>query len=393
MTTDSLHPAIDQPATRGRWAVAGMFMVNGFLIGSWAPQIPFILPRYNISEFTLGLMILLFGVGAVAAMSFSGWLINHFGSRKVSGLFAIIACAAFSAVILSPTILIACFVLPVMGGVIGTMDVAMNANAVEVEARLNRAIMSASHGFWSLGGFIGGSIGGLFIARFGEHNHALMTSAVALMLTIAAYPFMITEAAHHTKGAEKQKYVWPKSAAIYILGFMALFSMIPEGAVLDWAALYLSKEMGATISVSGFAFAFFAGSMAIMRFAGDSVRNRFGAIKTMRYSALIAAVGMLAGGLAQTPMLAIAAFTFTGIGIANMVPIIFSAAGNQPGLSPGAGISLVTLMGYSGILLAPSLIGFVAEHSGYRIIYVTLAFVLVFVALNAHRVASADRSA
>ena len=128
-----------------------------------------------------------------------------------------------------------------------------------------------------------------------------------------------------------------------------------------------------------------------MRFLGDGVRNRFGAVGTLRFSGFIAAVGMLAGGIAPNPWLAIAAFAVSGIGVANMVPIIFSAAGNQPGLSPGAGISLVTLMGYSGILVAPSSIGFVAEHIGFRATYVTLAFFLVIVALLAGRVASADR--
>jgi MFS family permease len=281
-----------QSASRGRQAVAMIFLANGFLIGSWAPQIPFILPRYNITEFILGLMILLFGAGAVAAMSFSGWLINHYGTRKITGVFALMACVAFTAVILSPTIVIACLALPVLGAMIGTMDVAMNANAVEVEARLGRAIMSTSHGFWSLGGFFGSSVGGWFIAKAGAQNHALFASGTALILIITALPFMITEAAHHDKSAQRQKYIRPKGAAIYILGFIALFSMIPEGAVMDWAALYLSKEMGASISVSAMAFAFFAGTMALMRFAGDSVRNHFGAVSTMRCSAFIAAIGM-----------------------------------------------------------------------------------------------------
>jgi fucose permease len=384
---------IDQPAARGRWAVAAMFGVNGFIMGSWAPQIPFMLPRHNITEFTLGLMILLFGVGAVGAMTFAGWLINHYGSRKVTGLFALIACVSFAVIIFAKSIPIACIALVMVGATGGVMDVAMNSNAVEVEARLNRAIMSASHGFWSLGGFIGAGIGGWLIGKVGEENHALIATAIALVVVIAAYPFMITENSHHEQGVEKPKYAWPKNPAVYILGFMALFSMIPEGAVMDWGALYLSKEMGAPISVSALAFSFFAGTMAIMRFAGDRVRNSFGAIKTIRYSALIAAVGLCAGGLAPTPYLAIAAFTVTGLGIANMVPIVFSAAGNQPGLSPGAGISLVTMMGYSGILLAPSLIGFIAEHSGYRIVYVTLALVLVVVSFNANRVSAADRQA
>jgi fucose permease len=162
--------------------------------------------------------------------------------------------------------------------------------------------------------------------------------------------------------------------------------------VLDWAAIYLGKELGAGITVSGLAFAFFAGTMAVMRFIGDGVRNRFGAVQTLRVSGFIAAAGLLAGGLAPNAWFAIIAFAISGIGVANMVPIVFSAAGNQPGLSPGAGISLVTMMGYSGILVAPSSIGFVAEHVGFRSTYVALALLLVIVALLAGRVASADRT-
>jgi fucose permease len=385
--------AIDLPtnAVRGRWAVAAMFAVNGFLQGSWAPQIPFMLPRHHITEFMLGLLILLIGLGAVTAMSWTGWLINHYGSKKISTGFAFMACVSFALVVLAPSVPLAVPALVLFGACLGSMDVAMNANAVEVESRLNRAIMSSSHGFWSVGGFAGGATGGYLISSFGVEGHAVIAAALALAGTLGCMPFLVTEAHHHEEHAEKPKYVWPKSSAVYILGFMALFSMIPEGAVLDWAALYLGKELGADVQVSGLAFAFFAGTMAVMRFLGDRVRNRFGAVNTLRYSGFIAAAGMLAGGIAPNPQLAIAAFAFSGLGIANMVPIAFSAAGNQPGLSPGAGISLVTLMGYSGILVAPSSIGFAAEHIGFRITYVTLAFFLVIVALLAGRVASADR--
>jgi MFS family permease len=378
-------------AKRGRWANAGLFYVNGFLMGSWAPQIPFMLPRHGITEFQLGLLILLIGAGAVGAMAWAGWLINHYGSRRITGTFGIIACLSFAAMVLAPTIPLVIPLLVIFGASLGTMDVSMNANAVEIERRLNSAVMSSAHGFWSVGGFVGGGVGGLAVARFGNANHALLAAAVGLAVILAAIPFLVTETAHHDAETPKQKYTWPKGSAIYIIGFMALFSMIPEGAVLDWAALYLNKELGSDIATSGFAFAFFSGTMAIMRFMGDTVRDRFGAVQTMRISGFIAAAGMLAGGLAPSPWLAIAAFAVSGLGIANMVPIAFSAAGNQPGLSPGAGIALVTMLGYSGILVAPSSIGFVAEHIGYRITYITLAFCLVVVALLAGRVASADR--
>lgn len=379
-------------AARGRWAVAAMFLVNGFIIGSWAPQIPLMLPRHSITEFTLGLLILAFGLGAVTAMVWTGRLINHYGSRTVTRTFAIIASFGLAAIVLSPSIPLAAIALFFTGACGGSMDVAMNANAVEVEKRLDKAIMSASHGFWSLGGFIGGGIGGPVIQRLGAEGHAIFASAVSLAIVLVAMQYLISEPAHHEDDGPKPHYAWPKAPIVYILGLMALFSMVPEGAVLDWAALYLSKELGSSLSVSGLAFAFFAGTMAVMRFAGDGVRNRFGAVATMRWSAFIAAGGMLAGGMAPNDWFAIAAFAIAGLGIANTVPIAFSAAGNLPGFSAGAAISVVTMMGYSGILLAPSAIGFVAEHIGFRITYIVLAGALVLVGLAASQVASADRA-
>jgi fucose permease len=381
-----------QSAIRGRWAVAALFLVNGFLMGSWAPQIPLMLPRHGITEFTMGLLILLIGVGSVTAMAWTGWLINHYGSKSVSTGFGIFACISFALIVLAPTVPFTIPALVIFGATTGSMDVAMNANAVEIERRLNKAVMSSSHGFWSLGGFVGGVSGGWLIQRLGVEGQAILSAALGLVLIFAAWPYLVTEAHHQEEHIEKPKYVWPKTLSIYVLGLMALFSMIPEGSVLDWAALYLGKELGAGVTVSGLAFAFFAGTMAIMRFVGDGVRNRFGAVRTLRFSGFIAAAGLLAGGLAPNAWLAIFAFAISGIGVANMVPIVFSAAGNQPGLSPGAGISLVTMMGYSGILVAPSSIGFVAEHVGFRSTYVALALLLVIVALLAGRVASADRS-
>ena len=170
---------------------------------------------------------------------------------------------------------------------------------------------------------------------------------------------------------------------VYLVGLIALFSMIPEGAVLDWAALYLRQELGTDLATAGFAFAGFSGAMATMRFLGDGVRNRFGAVTTLRCSSLIAAAGMCIGGLSPWPWLAIAAFAFCGFGIANMVPIAFSAGGNQPGMSSGTGMSVVTTMGYSGILMAPSAIGFVAEHTSFGPIFIALSALLVVVFLMA----------
>ena len=377
-------------AVRGRWAVAAAFFVNGFITGSWAPQIPVFLKRLEISEFTLGQLILLFGAGAVVAMSWCGYLISRHGSRSVVRWFGSAAVFGLLVVALAPNVALAAISMFLFGGVIGGMDVAMNANAVAVEKKLSRAIMSSSHGFWSLGGFAGAGIGGIAIQSYGHLAHAAAVTIASAIVLAFALSHLVSE--ERQIAHEHRRFALPKTVLIYLIGIMALFSMVPEGTVLDWAALFLEQELGADIATAGLAFSGFAGTMAAVRFMGDAVRNRYGAVTTLRASSLIAAIGMLVAGLAPTQWVAIAAFAFCGLGIANMVPIAFSAAGNQPGMSAGGGMSVVTTMGYSGILVAPSAIGFVGERTGFGPVFVTLSLLLLVVFLMAGLAKHADFS-
>jgi MFS family permease len=175
------------------------------------------------------------------------------------------------------------------------------------------------------------------------------------------------------------------------VGLFALFAMIPEGAAIDWSAVYLRQELGAGDAASGLAFAAFSLTMACFRFAGDGIRDRFGAVRTARVCSALAAAGLLAVGFAEALPVTLVGFALMGIGLSNMVPIAFSAAGNVEGLRPGTGLSIVSALGYSGILLAPSVIGFVAEHSGFRLIFLSLALLLVVTFLAAGLVRGADR--
>lgn len=380
-------------ARRGRWAVAMMFLANGFVMGAWAPQIPLLLPRHDITKSVLGLLILVLGLGAVTAMLFAGRLIARNGTRTVLRAFSLSIVPVLPAVVYAPDVATLALAMALLGAMLGCMDVAMNANAVEVERRLGRAIMSSSHGFWSLGGFIGGAAGGWVLEQVGAEAQALWAAGGAAALVLAAMPFLIVEdrtpAPVPAEGAPRPRLI-PRDGIVLLLGMLALFCMVPEGAVLDWAALYLSGTFGSDVSRAALGFAFFSAAMAVMRFAGDAVRNRFGAVKTLRVSAIVAAAGMMGGALAPTDTLVIASFFVAGLGIANTVPIMFSAAGNLPGLPTGTGIAAVTMFGYSGILVAPSTIGFVAEHVGFRVTYGALAILLLAVAMLAARAAPAD---
>lgn len=383
----------DRQAKRARWAVAGMFLANGFVMGAWAPQIPLLMPKHGVTESVLGLLILVLGIGAVSAMLFAGRLISLYGGRRVLSMFSLALIPVLPMVVFSPNLWLLAAFMAIFGAMVGCMDVAMNAQAVEIERRLGRAIMSSSHGFWSLGGFVGGSAGSLVIAYWGSEVQSLLTAVVVAAIVLCAMPFLLPSAPSPPTSAPEPAVrtgLFPKDFHIWLLGFLTLAAMIPEGAVLDWAAIYLLKELGATVFVSGLGFALFAGAMAIMRFAGDSVRNRFGAVRTLRVSGLLGAAGLMGGALAPFDWIAIASFAVAGLGVANMVPVLFSAAGNHPSLPAASAISIATMMGYSGILVAPSSIGFLAEEMGFRPTYAGLSLLLVLVALLAGRAADAD---
>jgi predicted MFS family arabinose efflux permease len=377
-------------ASPQRVAVSLMFLANGFVVGSWAPKIPEFAARLSLDESALGLMIMCFGIGSLCAMPAVGMLISKNGSHKVMRFVAALTIPCLMFVTVAPSIWTAAAALFLIGALIGGMDVAMNANAVEVEKRQGRAIMSSCHGFWSLGGVAGAGLGGVLIALYGVYAHALAASIITCIAVVVAWPRVLADPPHtHTTdpvnaGAGSSRVsLLGAGAAVWLTGIICLIMMTPEGAILDWGALYLRQELGADPALSGLAFGAFSAAMALMRFLGDLVRDRFGAVRTFRVSCVLAMAGLGTAGLANSAELAIAGFAVAGLGFANTVPIAFSAAGNLPGLPQGLAISVVTFMGYSGILFAPSVIGFIAEHTGFSAVYVALPlFVLMPLAFS-----------
>lgn len=377
-------------APRARWAVASIFLVNGFMSGSWAPQIPLVLTRLGITESTLGLLILCFGTGALVSMPWCGWMMGRFGERGVLRAVALLQGTGLLLVVLSPSVAVTAVAMLIFGALVGCTDVAMNAATVTVERRMGKAVMSSMHGFWSLGGFVGGALGGIALQQYGALPHAIGVAVIAIAICIAAVPHLLPSMPSVATTRKRGGLSMPTSPTVYMLGLMALLLFVSEGVVLDWGALYLNRDRGADIAVAGLAYAFFAGAMAIMRFAGDVIRNRYGAVPTLRVCTLIAAAAMASAGFLDNPYLIIAAFAVAGLALANTVPIVFSASGNLPNVSSGAGVSVATTMGYSGILLAPSPIGFMAEHVGYTPVFAVMGGLIFVVFLMSGLAHTAD---
>jgi hypothetical protein len=296
--------------------------------------------------------------GALIAMPLTGSAIHHLGSATVTRGATLALIAAFPLPLLAPDPALFMPALFLFGAANGVLDVAMNAHGVMVERRLKRAIMSSLHGMWSLGGLAGAGIAALMLPFIPPLPQALAALAAAAVAAIVALRFLLPSSADG--GSGKASFAWP-SRATFGLGSLCFLCMASEGAVLDWSALHLktSLALGAGLAATGFAA--FSASMALSRFGGDWMRGRFGAVTLVRWSAFLAAAGMTMALAVSSPLLAVAGFALVGLGLANLVPVFFGAAGRIPGEGAGSAIAAVATVGYSGFLLGPPVIGVAAD--------------------------------
>lgn len=366
-----------------RIALSMLFFGNGLFIGVWTPMIPVFKERLMLSDSELGLVILALGLGALAAMPVGGALIARYGTRSPIIFNSLLCAPGLALLTLAPDMASAVVVLVFFGMFWAGMDVAMNSNVIEVERNMKRAIMSSCHGFWSVGGLIGALFGGKTLFYFGETGHAVFWMAIFLLLMSYALRKMENAAPSQEQVSAGFKIRFPRSILPYMLGIVCLFSIVPEGVVIDWSGLLLHEERGFELTNAGYGFAAFSLSMALVRFTGDYFRQKYGAMNTIRVCLVFSITGFIIVTLSSQPALTILGFFITGIGISNLFPIAVSAAGNLPGIPSGVAVSMVTSVGYSGFLLAPPLFGFVAQAYSYSFIFglMPLCLFVVFFAM------------
>ena len=266
------------------------------------------------------------------------------------------------------------------GGANGVMDVAMNAHGVTVERKLGRPVMSSLHGMWSLGGLIGAGWAAIMLPLMSPIAEAVLTVAIGAVAAFTALAFFLSSTID--RGSAGTKIALPNRATLGI-GVLCFLGMVAEGAVLDWGALHLRGSLDVGPGVAATGFAAFSASMAASRFSGDWLRGRVGSVAVVRWSGCIAAAGIIVALVAPWAVLAIIGFAAVGLGLANLVPVLFGAAGRIPGQSPGAAIAALATIGYAGFLVGPPVIGFVADATS-----LTLALGLIFLACAAIAVAA-----
>jgi predicted MFS family arabinose efflux permease len=371
------------PATRQQLAPATcatrlIFLISGIGMASWAPMVPYVKARLGLDDASLGLVLLAFGGGSMLSMPLVGLLTHRYGNRKVISVAGLLLCVAIPLLAIVPNVLTLTTTLLYFGAMLGAVDVAMNAHAVEVERRDGRALMSGFHGLFSIGGLVGAALMSALLALGLPLSVGALTIALLLALIVLGQRGNLLS---HVDDAARQavKFRLPRELVL-LLGVLCFVSFLAEGSMLDWSAVLLRDFRGFSAASAGIGYACFSVAMACGRLAGDGVVARLGPVWTVRIGASVAAIGFLLAAMATWPPVSLFGFVLIGLGASNIVPVMFSAAGRLPGSAPAISIATVTTLGYAGLLSGPALIGFLAHASNLPMALAVVAGMLLLVA-------------
>jgi MFS family permease len=346
-----------------RQATYAMFFADGIGFGIWAGHIPAFKQKFQLSDSSLSIVLLAVAVGSIFLMPLAGQAVRHFGSRCCIAVS--LACLAFCLVFiaLAPSLILFVVAALLFGAAKGGVDVGINAQAVVVEKCYGQPIMSSFQALWSVGGLAGGFLTSVTLGLgFTPVFNLVCIGSLIVLLDLLYYSHLMDDASS-SEGECGKPFRMPGKALLYvaILTFISLFS---EGALQDWAAVYMRQVVAVPVSIAAVGYAGYSTAMALGRFVGDRVVGFFGEQFVMRLSGVLIIVGIVAALLLPSPVRAIAGFAVAGLGNSNLVPILFSAAGRDPILGPGPGIATVTTVGFCGFLIGPAVIGLMSKFFG-----------------------------
>jgi len=352
---------------RARLAVTATFITNGLVVGAFVARIPDIKKALEISNSTLSLCLLASSLGVFAALPVAGKLCAKYGSSPVAfyGTLAMVAAWTLQSLTLFAVWPFALTAF-LAGYTLATQDVAMNSHAVTLEHQSSLRLMSVFHGMFSVGGFSGGIIGGIF-SQFDLSYRAqtlIICSAITMIAFVVRNLWLPGSADTHELEPGTKMH---RPAIIWLFGIFGLCSTIGEGAVGDWGGVLTRETYGATPFVSAIPYVVFSATMIIGRFSGDRLATKFGAAKVLATGGLIASIGMATGLLIDSTAGAIFGWFWMGSGLSVAIPLLFSAAGSMANsrfagqMAPAQAVAMVSGISYFGFIVGPPFIGFVSD--------------------------------
>ena len=365
-----------------RRATTLLFFLFGFNVASWISRIPAIQSDLGLSKSALGSVLLFSAAGSLVLTPLWGsWIARH-GSPLLTRITIVLAAADLLALAYAPNAVALGAALFLFGAINGGLNAAVNAQAILLERHYPKPIMSSFHAAFSVGGMTGAAIGGYLAARAWHPTEHFSVIALAVAATgLAAIPRFLREPSTD-RSTGGPLFVLPQGPLL-ALGALAATIMIGEGAMADWIAIYLRDTLHTTEAFAALGYSAFSASMAAGRLFGDWFTHEWGPARFARILALTATAGLTLALLAPGLGAALVGFALTGLGYSVIVPLVFSASGRVPGVSPGLGIAAVSTTGFFGFLVGPPLIGYLADATSLRLaLFVVVALNLSAAALT-----------
>lgn len=362
---------IDAPIVRN--ATRCGFFMAGFGLSVWAPLVPYVRERIEMTDAVFGLLLLCIGIGSLTWMPISGVLVARWGIRPVQLCSVALLALALTGMALTDSIGWLGLALFCFGGSLGVIDVIMNIQAVLVETAVGRRLMSNFHGMYSLGAISGALVltGLLSLGLAPEVGSFMMIGVIVAANLALARGYLPNRAP-----GGGLAFVRP-TGLVMLVGLMCFVVYLAEGAVLDWSALYLTGEKGLEVARGGLGYAAFALMVTIARFAGAPLVNSLGTARVIAFGGMLAAFGIGLSLTAEHWALALVGYGLCGLGCANVSPVLISSLSRQDGMPVQLAVTVATTIGFAGVLAGPAMMGMVAHFSSLGTAFALLAVLLL----------------
>jgi MFS family permease len=365
-----------------RWATRCGFFIAGFGLSVWAPLVPYVRARIDMSDALFGMLLLCIGVGSLLWMPLSGVLVARHGIRTVTVICIALLSMALAGMALTHSIGWLALALFCFGGSLGVLDVVLNIQGLLMEKSLGQRLMSNFHGMFSLGTICGAlMLTGLLTLGVSPASGSLLMIGLVLVLTLTVMPGFLAVKAPGGDSA----FVRP-TGIVLTVGALCFVVYLAEGAILDWSALYLTEEKGMATAHAGLGYASFALMVTIARFVGDGIVKRLGASLVITLGAILAAAGIALSILADHWLLALAGYGLCGLGCANVSPVLISSLSQQKVMPVHLAVTAATTIGFAGVLAGPAMMGLAAHYSSLAAAFGVLLVMLLGIATVGRRV-------
>lgn len=371
-----------------RLSISLYFYFLGFIFSSWASQIPQIKDKFNLNEAELGGVLFMLPLGALVALPFSGWLVHKFGSRAMSIASALAYTTLLYAIAMADSIFVLSIILFGFGLIGNFGNISMNTQGISIQYKIHKPILSSLHAMWSIGAFSAAAITGWMMkAGYSMGQHFMMVSILTTLVVLIGAYFLIPDEV--VEDASAKVFVLPNKKLI-LLGMICFCVAMSEGAMTDWSSLYFRQIIHKLNTVSTTGYTAFAMCMALGRLMGDKLVQSIKHSTVLKINGLLILIGMIFSLSMTFPATVILGFALVGFGTSSVIPIVYMLAAKTKEMAPSAALSAVSSVGFTGFLVGPPSIGFIAHEVGLRSALIIVALLGTMIYLLASKVKTAD---